>query len=681
MSFLHPEFLLALAVLAIPIIVHLFNFKRFKKVVFPNVRFLKKVDLQTRSKNKLRHLIILLSRLLALTCLVMAFARPFLPADDDERKSSQHVVAIYLDNSYSMQLENEDGMLLSQAMAGAERIIDAYGRNDRFILLTNELRPEHQFLLSGEKMKEELGSITSVPESRSYSEMIERAKDALSRTSNASKHIYVFSDFQESMFDPVNLRADSILNTHLIHLEHLGQGNVYIDTAWFQSPIRSLHNPERLVVRVTNASEKEIRDLPLRLSIEGQQKSIGNISLRPFSSVDSVLTFTNPGSGWLGGKVSLSDSPITFDDALHMAYEVRDRCNITIIGDGLDRQKLERIFANDPFYEVRASNSRSLDIGSLASQDFIIMVGTEKVESGLTRTLSRFVQEGGSLCVIPSMDADRASVSELFLALEANAILEVKNKELKVTAIDLDHPLYTDVFDQIPENMDLPRVSSYLAFTSRVRSSEERLMTLQDGNPLLSSYVSGKGRSYIFSSSLSTAQSNLASHSLFVTSLLRMAELSTGQSPIYQTIGEDSPIVLKMKSDEKDKVYEISDESGSTSFIPEQRILGAETYFYDRGQVESDGVYDILSEDEVVAQVAYNYDRSESRMEFISESEVSDELERNGILDFDFIDPSSLNSRSPLIDGLAGRSLWREFLLLALLFLVIEIILLKFWRT
>ncbi|MBL0031994.1 MAG: BatA domain-containing protein [Bacteroidetes bacterium] len=80
MQFIYPEFLFALSVLAIPIIIHLFNFRRFKKIYFTNVRFLKEIKQDTQSKSKLKHLLVLLSRLLALTFLVLAFAQPFIPA-------------------------------------------------------------------------------------------------------------------------------------------------------------------------------------------------------------------------------------------------------------------------------------------------------------------------------------------------------------------------------------------------------------------------------------------------------------------------------------------------------------------------------------------------------------------------------------------------------------------------
>ncbi|MBK6884084.1 MAG: BatA domain-containing protein [Flavobacteriales bacterium] len=80
MSFLHPAFLWALTALAIPVLIHLFQLRRFKRIDFPNVRFLAEISQQTRARKKVQHWLVLLARLLALACLVLAFAQPYLPS-------------------------------------------------------------------------------------------------------------------------------------------------------------------------------------------------------------------------------------------------------------------------------------------------------------------------------------------------------------------------------------------------------------------------------------------------------------------------------------------------------------------------------------------------------------------------------------------------------------------------
>src|SRR5882757_6700676 len=102
MSLVYPSFLWALSALSIPIIIHLFNFRKTTRIYFSNTQFLRQVKQETTQKRRLKQLLVLASRLLFLFFLVMAFAQPFLPAK--EELASQHNISLYLDNSYSMSV-------------------------------------------------------------------------------------------------------------------------------------------------------------------------------------------------------------------------------------------------------------------------------------------------------------------------------------------------------------------------------------------------------------------------------------------------------------------------------------------------------------------------------------------------------------------------------------------------
>ena len=148
MQFIYPEFLFALSVLAIPIIIHLFNFRRFKKIYFTNVRFLKEIKQDTQSRSKLKHLLVLISRLLALTFLVFAFAQPFIPAKTNKVQSGTKRVSIYVDNTFSMDALGKNGSLLETAKKKAREIANAYKPSDEFQLLTSSFEGRHQRLVN-----------------------------------------------------------------------------------------------------------------------------------------------------------------------------------------------------------------------------------------------------------------------------------------------------------------------------------------------------------------------------------------------------------------------------------------------------------------------------------------------------------------------------------------------------
>ena len=146
MKLLYPEFLWALIALSIPIIIHLFNFRKFTKVYFSNIELLKEVKLETKSKSRLKHLLILLIRLLLVTFLVFAFAQPYIPVEN-EKQHGDATVAVYIDNSHSMDTKGENGYLLDLAKEQAILIAEGYKATDRFQIITNDLEARHQRLV------------------------------------------------------------------------------------------------------------------------------------------------------------------------------------------------------------------------------------------------------------------------------------------------------------------------------------------------------------------------------------------------------------------------------------------------------------------------------------------------------------------------------------------------------
>ncbi|HCS21502.1 MAG TPA: hypothetical protein DIW47_13245, partial [Bacteroidetes bacterium] len=150
MKFLNPQFLWAFGVLAIPIIIHLFNFRRFKKVMFPNLRFLEEVQIQNKNKQQLKKWLVLAARLFALSFLVLAFAGPFIPGKDDKAAAAGNLLSVYIDNSFSMNAEGTEGELLEVAKNRARNLVAAYGETDRFQLLSNDFEGRHQRAVSKE---------------------------------------------------------------------------------------------------------------------------------------------------------------------------------------------------------------------------------------------------------------------------------------------------------------------------------------------------------------------------------------------------------------------------------------------------------------------------------------------------------------------------------------------------
>ena len=110
-----PLFLIGLVAIAIPIAVHLFNFRRYRKVYFSNVERLEQLQMETRRQSTLRRLLILAARILAIVFLVLAFARPVVPSKNGATRVGSNDVSVYIDNSFSMGNTDAGGTLLEKA--------------------------------------------------------------------------------------------------------------------------------------------------------------------------------------------------------------------------------------------------------------------------------------------------------------------------------------------------------------------------------------------------------------------------------------------------------------------------------------------------------------------------------------------------------------------------------------
>ena len=222
MSFAYPEFLFALAAISVPIVIHLFNFRRFKKVYFSDIRFLKDVEIETKSRNKLKNLLVLLSRILAVTFLVVAFAKPVIPTGNNATATSNSIV-VYIDNSFSMSAEGEAGNLLEEAKAKAIEVGSAYANGAELHLLTNDFSAAQFRDLSFEEFKNEVASVQSSPQVRNFDDVVSRASSVFDAL--APSTLYYVSDLQSKTSTPRESSADSLLGIQAARLrQRLGVG-------------------------------------------------------------------------------------------------------------------------------------------------------------------------------------------------------------------------------------------------------------------------------------------------------------------------------------------------------------------------------------------------------------------------------------------------------------------------
>ena len=684
MEFLYPSFLYALAFLAIPIIIHLFNFRRFKKVPFTNVRFLREIKIQTQSQNKLRHLLVLLMRLLALAFLVLAFAQPYLPEDNSVEKDRGQAISIFIDNSFSMQGESESGPLLEVAKNRAIDIAMAYDATDRFQLLSQDFLGENQRFVSRAEFIQNVEDLKLSSKSRSIESIGERQKDLMRNAEDdLAKEAYLISDFQKSQFPLETFVPDTAFTYGLVHLERGSPSNLYIDSVWFPTPVRRAGESENLSVRVVNTGSQDLENVPLNLSINGVQKSIGSFAVNAQSSVDTAIAFVHDGPGLKSVRVEIEDFPIDYDDAYYLGYRVHDKLRVLSISPSIGRTTgdfVGSVYRVDSTYDFRSTSLSNLNYSDLQNNDLLILNELSSIPGGLRQEVVSFAKSGGSVWVIPSIDLDLASYNELLSELKSGAYLPLKQEEVNVQSINAESPIYRDIFESVPRNIDLPGAKEFFPITGSLRSTEESLLLLPGGNSFLSAYRESGGNVYVQAVPLQSEKNNFSRHAIFVATALRIAELSLSTETYAVEIGTESSFSIPFLSTQNEDVFHLIQAENEQDIIPAFQVSEGRIALFAGPELNQAGSYELLLGDSAIGAVGFNFERRESDLASYSEEELKAVITASGNSNIAIFSGESENLAGEVQQKVSGTELWKICLILALAFLLLESLLLRFGK-
>ena len=675
MQFLFPSFLWALLALAIPIIIHLFYFRRFKKVYFTNVKFLKEVKEETSARSRLRNLLTLLMRLGAMAALVLAFAQPFIPVDAEVKKG-QKAVSLFVDNSFSMSALSQDVPLIEKAKQRAREIINAYNEEDEFQILTNDFEGRHQRLVSKEDALSLVDEIKVSPAVRQMSNVLARQQQVLDATpeNNIS---FLISDFQKNITD-IESYNDTTLEVNMVPLQSVQEKNISVDSAWFDAPVQLVNQTNRLVIRVKNHSNEDAENLRLSLKYDGQEKPVGTLSVPAGATAIDSVNISIQRIGWHEAQLSITDYPVQFDDHYFFTFQVAAKIAVLAINEGSTNKYLDAAIKGVPNFVLTNQQSRNIDYATFPSYQMIILNSLNAISTGLASELNQYVKNGGNLLVFPGSSANIDTYKSFLRAFEANQYVQLVKEEKAVGAVNYEEFVFKDVYENRRRNLTLPVTQVNYKLTNFGRSKEEKLLTYRDGSTFLGKYSFDKGNLYLCAAPLQEDYSNLVKNGeIFVPMLYKMAISSAKSQQIAYTIGKDDYIETDNRITGSEMVYKLKE--AAEEFIPEQTAVGPKVVLGVYDQVKESGFYNLfLNEEETLAKYAFNYDRKESQLDYWSEADLKarvgenvNVLTSNEDTDYELL----IGQRSQ------GIPLWRWCLIAALVFLLVEGLLLRFWKV
>ena len=660
MRFLHPYMLFGLFALAIPIIVHFFNFRRHKVVYFSNTATLKNIEQENSKTKRLKYVMVLIMRMLFIAGLVVAFAYPYNQEHKLKTDDAGNLVAVYIDNSLSMQSRSSEISLLEDARSAARALVKNISPSQRFVLLTNSRQPSDEYPMSKDEMLMCIDAMPVVASPLKINELYENLQMIMRRNDFKSASLFLYSDFQNNMMDVNGLAADSAIQIVAMPLSSDFQNNMYIDTVWLTSPVLQTGLANEVNVRVINENDKEVRGVPVYFEIDGKTVAFSTLDVPANGSNEVAMQFVLTEAGDRKAVVSVNDFPITFDDKYHFMLNARPVIKIVELGQKNKKTPLEIMFSGDSMFDYRMADPYRIDQQYLVDCQMVIV--NSDINATMRQTLLDFADDGGSVVFFPSDNA------------------ETITDTLNVNMIASQHRFFDDIFVNIPDNADLPKVFRHSQINRKEFPNMLTLIALQNGEPFMTMSQIGDGNVFVFASQLEKQWTNFADNALFVPIMYKMAMLGGWTGRLSYTIGIDKDLLINDLSVFSDGEIRIRDEKNTFEMIPmvEMRNNRALVRLYD--DFAGAGFYTINKGDDVVATTAWNDSRKESEMKFLHSSDVDKILKDNGLNVVAVMKADEIRSND-VMEAMVRRSmLWKWFIIIALISLLIEILILRFWK-
>jgi len=670
MKLLFPEVLWALFALAIPIFIHLFSFRTSKKVYFSDIRWLQLLQQQTNKRSRLRHLIVLLTRCLAIAFLVFAFAQPYFP-QEQQRSDSAEALSVHIDNSASMELGSEAGVNLEQAKAAATALAQKARPDDRFQLILQESNMLEMRSLTRTQFIDAVSAIQPVSTTRPLSVIANRQSEWIKNQERVGRRIW-FSDFQQASQDFEEIKADSTISTSIFQFKPNAPTNLYIDTAWLASPVVTTGKAVRLLYKVVNSGQEPRSSVRIALEINGIQKGLSTLDLEAGQVLVDTIDFNPAESGWQKAALVLDDQLVTFDDRYYLSFDIKTAMEVLVISDQKVNPYLTALFAADDFVRPTYLAANKLDYNRLKQYPVVVLDHLAAFPSGLNLALVETVEAGTTLLHFPN-EKNPLAGNILLTQLGLTALAAPQNGKFPVRSLALQNELFQETFSRLPEQPDLPEAVQYLPYVASNRAIS--LMTLNNRDPLVSTHTLGEGRLLQFHVALDPAWSNLQQHALFVPLVYRSILLSGGIRPLAYRLGKTSPVVLRLQLPAQE-VFELSGDQNH--YIPELRRQQGGISLQ-LGELQQPGWYALKSSksDTVYAWLAVNTDKAESELIFMTDEALEAQSSRLGLTYFTF---TNAELTPNLVHHAQSNPLWKWFLAAVLIFLMAEILLLKFWK-
>ncbi|MCC7298181.1 MAG: BatA domain-containing protein [Bacteroidia bacterium] len=666
MSFLYPGFLFALLVLAIPVVIHLFHFRRYKTIRFSSLRFLRNIETERKNRNKLKHYLVLASRLLGLLCLVFAFAIPGCK-NNLNKNTGKKTVRIFIDNSYSMQNRNSQGILFESAKIKAREIIKSLGSNAEFSILSQTVSSEK--MLSAQEAIEAIDKLDLSPRSITAKQVWKQATQFAAQGNSGNDLLYVISDFQSAFLRNIPTKDSNSIRSIGVKLPAAEIDNLSLDSAWLMNPFALAGEKNKLMYKLTNYGPEDLESINVKLTSLNNTIGLAQATVAKNTSIISGLEFTMPADSKQGAVLQIEDPINPFDNELFISLHPQGDIRIGMVGSN---SFLNAALKANTFFNISQTQIPNLQFPQI--QVVYVLVDAPISQADASK-LSQFANQGGQVVIVPGDKMQAQSLA----ALNSNSGFPVfqnySTSAVKIRVQGLAHPFFEQVFYSMPARIEMPLVKGQWT-TSGNTGMGEAILSLENGEPFLMKFKQGRGAFFLFTSPFNPIAGNFVQSVLFFPVVANCAMNQKIQGQIFGFAASQTGYVLHSQFEDKDGNIALKSKKGEWIAEIQNGLSGQELFI--GNEIQEPGFYELLdktnpSQKEIIA---LNVNRLESNPA-VAETELLNQFAKNTGLTW--LDPQKTAAASKNIDE--SSNLWRLFIWLAAAFFAVEVIILVFWDT
>ena len=619
---------------------------------------------------RLKQIILLILRTLAVIAIVLAFARPALHSDEAAGSAAAVEMVIILDDGITSGAETRDGQVLRLAIQRADEIANLVGTNDRVTLISTS-KPDRKVSNQKTIVRNSIGNTQFQLATPQLEACFSTADSIFQSTGLFNRELYILSGFYGSAWDSIEYgESDQFLRKFLIPVGPQHLDNLCIDKISIRNTIFRRGSPVEIEAVMKNYGSRPAQNTLVSVYLGEERVASASVDIPAEGTVKRTFAVVPATTGQLSGWIKFEDTdPLAADSKRFFILDVPDSNRVlAVMPDSTDRIILKAALSGDAtdFIRLDWGDPIGWETSSLGGYDVLILGGVEKVSSGGAQRVVEFVKAGGGIIIFQGMEADLANLSRsLWRPLGFAGAQGTSSGKFGWGKIDLEHPVFWGIF----EGKGKPVTPTFNSIVDvGIGRGDKVIIPLSNGKPLLMERSVGRGRAMFFATPLGTESGDFIYAGIFAPLVFRSvayAAASSGNGETEWVTGSNYRFVLSLPRALTSRM--VAPDESMIELPPRPVSSGVE---YHSGTIDIQGIYDIFVDDHIVRRYASNVPTTESNLTRIDLKDLSQRFNGASIIKGEAGDLAE-----KIYSTRFGRELWKPIALAFVLLLLVESVL------